>query len=565
MLVVLAWVMVLSSTPISTAEAAVVLSPAYPSNYADALAVLALTGLANRSPSPRVWLNASSQAPGMSVPVNWPYPAADQHWLQYLQSSKNLSFVRAKDGELCTLLRALDSNVTALVKGIVSYEGGASALNALQFLATTAAGQLDAIPVASDRKYPCLSHLPTLLVIPSSASFNHVNLAAYTWGIQHLLPNASRRVVVGACRSWANYTCGWSDPLGTAAIDFAVQERAFVVNLSPTEPAQSAVFSEIVRHMDSFGVFSGWAEPETGIVALLSKVQGVIQCGAPNLSVFAALPMSVSRLPSCRSVGAGSALAPDPALHYVIFQSNEGDTPKNAYSLRGGNWLSSARGHVPIGWGSSPIIGDLFPGLWEYYRITASPTKACNDQYFAATGGVGYAYPWAVPNTMSFLKEAKRLFDRYMPGENNLVDLWEGGMNISGYALFHKVTNVTAFTQQPSSFGGGNASLTRLPDSQTPVVMQDRTLWYPEDKGFCPKGANVTATAACVERHVKAISARPGSPQFIFAYGVDHYVDVALLLQRKWGAANEKFAVIGTQDAAALAAAPWGIRSRTPL
>jgi len=38
----------------------------------------------------------------------------------------------------------------------------------------------------------------------------------------------------------------------------------------------------------------------------------------------------------------------------LTFQSNEGDTPKNAYSFRGGNFLLDRS--VPIGWGSAPII-----------------------------------------------------------------------------------------------------------------------------------------------------------------------------------------------------------------
>ena len=43
-----------------------------------------------------------------------------------------------------------------------------------------------------------------------------------------------------------------------------------------------------------------------------------------------------------------------------------------------------------MSWGSEPIVAELFPGLWEYYVKTAEPS----DQFFSATGGAGYAFPW---------------------------------------------------------------------------------------------------------------------------------------------------------------------------
>ena len=177
------------------------------------------------------------------------------------------------------------------------------------------------------------------------------------------MPRASTRVLVGACDNWANYTCGWGDPLGTASIDFAVQQKSMVINLSPDpgkHPAQAAMFAIFAAHMGPLGAFSGWAEPESAMVALLSKKDGVVVCGAPNLSFLSSLEVTTARLPHHR---AGPEPL-NPAKIYLSFQSNEGDTPKNAYSFRGGNWLLDSRGTVPIAWGSAPVIADLFPGLW---------------------------------------------------------------------------------------------------------------------------------------------------------------------------------------------------------
>lgn len=63
---------------------------------------------------------------------------------------------------------------------------------------------------------------------------------------------------------------GWSDPLGSAAIDYAVQQRAFVFNLSPdavAHPHQAARFDAIAAHLAPLGVLSGWAEPESAMVS----------------------------------------------------------------------------------------------------------------------------------------------------------------------------------------------------------------------------------------------------------------------------------------------------------
>jgi hypothetical protein len=82
----------------------------------------------------------------------------------------------------------------------------------------------------------CLGHLPTVFAIPAAASFAS-DLAVYEWAMAELMPSTSTALLVGACHSWANYTCGWSDPLGVASIDYAVASRAMVVNLSPDTQA----------------------------------------------------------------------------------------------------------------------------------------------------------------------------------------------------------------------------------------------------------------------------------------------------------------------------------------
>jgi hypothetical protein len=55
---------------------------------------------------------------------------------------------------------------------------------------------------------------------------------------------------VSACHGWTNYSCGWGDPLGTAAIDYGVANRGFIFNLSPDEdvaPDQTVMFQRVSK------------------------------------------------------------------------------------------------------------------------------------------------------------------------------------------------------------------------------------------------------------------------------------------------------------------------------
>ena len=313
------------------------LSPAYvpPSaSFGDVLATLSLAGLANRD-EPSLWLNSSAQSWVNEVAVMWPYPQADHHWLSYLTKTKGIAFTTAVDAKLCTLLGY--PQIAAAVKGLVYYEDSET-LDALKWAAVTAAGLHDGLPVtaAMVASHECLAKLPTVFTLPAASIFS-TDLEVYAWAIKVLLPSTSSKVLVGACKNWLNYTCGWGDPLGTATLDFAVSSRAMVVNLSPDRtlhPDQAAVFSTIAAHLEPLGAFSGWAEPESDMVALLSAKDGVVVCGAPNLSFLSAVKVDTAKLPHHRS----QPLALNRSKIYLTFQSNEGDTPKNAYSFRGGNW-----------------------------------------------------------------------------------------------------------------------------------------------------------------------------------------------------------------------------------
>jgi hypothetical protein len=294
--------LVLVLSRLSASDAAV-LSPAYFAagegyKTGELLATLSLTGLANRD-NATLWLNSSARAWRTATPVMWPYPQADVTWLTYLKEFKGVDFEQTANAKLCTLLT--HPSISPAVKGVVLYEDSV-VLDALKWVAVSAAGIHDSVPVtaAMRQKHSCLAALPVALSLPSASTFAN-DLAVYSWALEHLLPLSSTKVIVGACDNWANYSCGWGDPLGVATVDLAVAKKSMVINLSPDtvkHPDQASMFEKFASHLEPLGAFSGWAEPESAMVALLSKKDGVVVCGAPNLSFLSALQVRSER-PVC--------------------------------------------------------------------------------------------------------------------------------------------------------------------------------------------------------------------------------------------------------------------------
>ena len=107
---------------------------------------------------------------GEGVAVNWPYPPADATWIDHF--SRKLGPPKLlPDAAICTILSSVPA-AAAAVKGVVVYEAS-KRIDALQWIAATAAGQLDAVPVTQEMltANPCLSRLPVVLRLPLVSTF----------------------------------------------------------------------------------------------------------------------------------------------------------------------------------------------------------------------------------------------------------------------------------------------------------------------------------------------------------------------------------------------------------
>ena len=97
-----------------------------------------------------------------------------------------------------------------------------------------------------------------------------------------------------------------------------------------------------------------------------------------NLAYFASLS-SIRRTAPLPLPQHDRGQALDPDTLYLLFETNEGDTPRILTSQMDSAWMSPARGSVPIAWAVDPLLGQLFPELLNLYVQTATQ----NDSFVA--------------------------------------------------------------------------------------------------------------------------------------------------------------------------------------
>ena len=132
----------------------------------------------------------------------------------------------------------------------------------------------------------------------------------------------------------------------------------------------------------------GWSDPEHAYTNITSNAGGVVFCtfSTPNLSFWRSLSVYYGSKPfRVPKHDLGRKLTDKV---YILFETNEGDTPRILSSQFTGAWLSKDRGKIPIGWAADPYLGTIFPELWNFYARNTTQ----NDTFIDGVDGAGYIF-----------------------------------------------------------------------------------------------------------------------------------------------------------------------------
>ncbi len=460
-------------------------------DYEGQITALCLQGIANRN-APKLFLDTRD--------VNWPWPPSDENWREYLEKSKGYHFTVLPD------LAAAIAKFKGDLFGLAIYD--ATECDAERSIACTCASIHSCLPVSAQMLAAQPKTFEGLAIKHDwRGKFKDVGEAC-VYASTNIMPKCTK----GLC-----YSLGHSFP-GTAlggdgavhlSLDYVVAERGYVFNLSPIEsktnrwygkdwadhPDQATAFTDLVVGLGPLTQVWGWAEPEGAFSTLVSKAGGFVMCPGPNLSFWRKVPAGSPRLPT-----------PPRQAHledkcYVVFQTNEGDTPKELLTFFSSGWLDKNHGSQPVAWGINPLIGSLFPALFEYVAKTATP----NDSFFCGVSGAGYCFPDLMPRADLYYKwSEKHCRAMNVP----TADVWSDWLRAPWkiFEAYHAGARyVTGFTSPPSP----NAVDRWLPDG-TPVISAGRGLHYYSFEGDWTVG---------LAKQIRLVSADMPKPCFICVYG----------------------------------------------
>lgn len=491
------------------------------------LAALAWQGLLNRG-APTLYL----RSPQFGSIYG---PTLDETWLEHLQSRKGYALLSTNGSSLCELLRLGQKNAVGGGRGARSEQVGLVVHDAVgggepepqrfgsgmdvdgsRYAALSYASSLAALPVSAsmlrraasgDERFSCLRN--HRVVANFSGGVFKTEAAAYGFLTELVAAGAlNQSVFVAALDDNSSMPGGWRDPSSFCSTDLAFRDRAAVINLSPspTVPAQQVLFDAFLRALRPRATLVGWAWSENDMCAALARTGSRALDGAPNLSLWRGVPTgnNSARLPGSRRVH-----TLDRNKVYVTFQTGAGDTATNAIGLQNQMWTQPARGSVPMAWGCDPLVGHLFPGIFEYYAATAT----VNDTFFAETAGAGYGWPFhfpdpprvagqdPAPETLEgFYQEVGELMEMHGPA-SGLLDLWEDD-NHSKIARAVAATGgrIKAITRPPMASGAGigngsadgavNGGVLLHDDIMLPYIASARPLWYSQLNGSSAAGSS---------------------------------------------------------------------------
>jgi hypothetical protein len=188
--------------------------------------------------------------------------------------------------------------------------------------------------------------------------------------------------------------------------DYLVAVQAAVVWLDPSVSADAATLGPFTSGMRPVGgIYLGWWPNESGDLEWIATygIPVIASDFFDNGSLFSgvAVPISIPSIPSA------------PTLQnkiYVSITLSDGDNMQYMQHALYGNWSSSARGSVPMGWTVQPLAADLDPGMLNFYSTTAT----ANDCLVAGPSGAGYTRInyWSAANLAAYTSASEPYLQR---------------------------------------------------------------------------------------------------------------------------------------------------------
>ena len=457
--------------------------------------------------------------------LNFDWPDADRWWRSQLNESKRAIFQDIEennDNNLCDLIQAF--NRTDIIHGTVLYPSASSSGDGYTLsMALNLAAQNQLLPITPNLRtaYVCLDVLPIRKDLTTMPEVQNRS-AAWAWAVRTLLPRSNRSMVYNMYHFDPRALTDPQSNATVANLDYAIQQRAFVVDLKPDDVDDLNMLTNIFDQLDDLFDAFGWAHDEHAWTRAVSVAGGVVFCSfaSPNLSLWARFPLLTSsprRLPDADS---GAPL--DPSKYYVTFETNEGDTPRIVVSAFGASWANPNRGSVPVAWSVDPVLFERFPALMDWYARTAT----ANDSFIGGVAGGGYVYLGALTDAQlqRYAMRVGRLFASYGP---TVVDTY-GQANFSVIERYSEYAAQggaapQAYVAQPLWAHGSYAEDAwrcpelniASPSDGTPIVCTsaDPSLFYRN------RGLNKDDPARDLAARIRNVSTRYEPPFFVTVYG----------------------------------------------
>jgi hypothetical protein len=188
--------------------------------------------------------------------------------------------------------------------------------------------------------------------------------------------------------------------------DYLVAVKSATVWLDPGTSKDAAQLGLFLANMTPVsGVYMGWWPSEANGLTWIAGygIPVIASDFYRNGSVFGGVsrPINIPAIP------------PPPPLRnkvYVALILSDGDNAQYMEHVMKMDWENSARGTIPIGWTTDPLVSLLDPGMFSYYWSTASS----NDCLISGPSGAGYAHLelWNTANLTAFASASDAYLQR---------------------------------------------------------------------------------------------------------------------------------------------------------